>query len=574
MVQLGLADAGVGELFSRMRDAVVVADADSGRITTWNPAAERLFGYTAEEAVGQPLAILAPERPPTAGRHPLSPGPLVDSDTPCELPARRKDGREIQVELTLSSIGETVSGRERRLVVAVIRDATGRRQPDPADPRLETERAARAEAEAAHRRLEFLSEAGALAATSLDYETTLTSVAHMAVPFLADWCTVYILDDDGQVRRVAVAYANPEHERLAEQLRRFQPSPTSPNSQIAAVLASGRPELVEEIPESYVESIAQGPEHLAIMRQLGFRSSMVVPLAARGSVLGAVAFFTAGSARRYGQADLALAEELARRCALAVDNARLYRRAQDAVRLRDDVLAAVSHDLKGPLTAIAGQAQLIQRRLAQPDALDLADMDEALERIKRATARLSALVNELLDVARLQAGRLLQLHLRTTDLVELARRMADEWQETAPHHRIRVETDLLSLVGTWDQFRLERVLDNLLGNAVKYSPRGGEIVLTIAGDHDRAVLTVRDQGIGIPADDLPRVFERFHRGANVARRTRGSGIGLSGARQIIEQHGGTITVESQERVGSAFTVRLPLRPRSQSGSPPPNQRQP
>jgi signal transduction histidine kinase len=226
----------------------------------------------------------------------------------------------------------------------------------------------------------------------------------------------------------------------------------------------------------------------------------------------------------------------------------------------------VSHDLKGPLTAIAGQAQLIQRRLAQPEALDLGDMDEALERIKRATGRLSALVNELLDVARLQAGRPLQLHLRTTDLVELTRRMAGEWQETAPHHRIRVESALLSLVGTWDQFRLERVLDNLLGNAVKYSPRGGEIVLSIAGDGDRAVLTVRDQGIGIPEPDLPRVFERFHRGANVARRTRGSGIGLSGARQIVEQHGGTITVESQERLGSAFTVRLPLRTRGQNGA--------
>jgi PAS domain S-box-containing protein len=565
MVQLETADNGVGELLARMRDAIVVADAESGRIVAWNRAAERLFGYAAAEAIGQPLAMLAPEQPTAGGHHPLA-GPLVESDSPRELVARRKDGSELRIELTLSSIGRAASGQRGQLVLAVVRDLTGRLDPELADARLAAERAARAEAEAAQRRLEFLSEAGALAATSLDYETTLTSVAHLAVPFLADWCTVYVLDDGGQVRRVAVACANPEHERLAEQLRRFQPSPTSPNSRVASVLASGRPELIEEIPESYVESIAQSPEHLSIMRQLGFRSSMTVPLAARGSVLGAVAFFTADSARRYGQVDLALAEELARRCALAVDNARLYRRAQEAIRLRDDVLAAVSHDLKGPLTAIAGQAQLIQRRLAQPEALELADMDEALDRIKRATGRLSALVNELLDVARLQAGRPLQLHLRTTDLVELARRMADEWQETAPHHRVRVETDLLSLVGTWDQFRLERVLDNLLGNAVKYSPRGGEIVLSVAEDGDRAILTVRDQGIGIPAADLPRVFERFHRGANVARRTRGSGIGLSGARQIVEQHGGTITVESQERVGSAFTVQLPLRPRGPDGA--------
>jgi PAS domain S-box-containing protein len=566
MAQGWLVDPGVGELVSRMRDAAVVAEATSGRVVSLNRAAERLFGYAAAELVGEPLALLAPERPSADGPLPLGALPLADSEVPRELVGRRKDGGETRIEVTLSSLGPT-DGPER-LVLVVLRDLAGRGQADAADPRLETERAARAEAEAAQRRLEFLSDAGALVATSLDYETTLASVANLAVPFLADWCTVYVLDDDGQVRRVAVAAADPEHERLAEQLRGFQPSPTSPNSRVAAVLASGRSELVEEIPDSYVESIAQGPEHLAIMRRLRFRSSMTVPLAARGSVLGAVAFFSVDAARRYGPADLALAEDLARRCALAVDNARLYRRAQDAVRLRDEVLAAVSHDLKGPLTAIAGQAQLIQRRLAQPDQLDLEDVHEALERIKRATGRLSALVNELLDVARLQAGRPLQLHLRTVDLVDLGRRMAGDWQETAPHHAIRVESELPSLIGTWDQFRLERVLDNLLGNAVKYSPRGGEITLTIAGESDWAVLRVRDQGIGIPEADLPRVFERFHRGANVARRTRGSGIGLSGARQIVEQHGGTIAVESREQLGSVFTVRLPLKPRPQNGAPP------
>jgi signal transduction histidine kinase len=411
----------------------------------------------------------------------------------------------------------------------------------------------------AQQRLEFLAEAGALAAASLDYETTLASISRLAVPFLADWCTVYVRGEDGAVRRVAVATADPVHERLAEELRRFPPSPTSPRSRVAVALETGQSELVEEIPEEYVESIAQGPEHLDILRRLAFRSSMIVPLAARGDVFGAMVFFAAASDRRYNRDDLALAEEVARRCAIAIDNARLYGQAQEAIRLRDEVLAAVSHDLKGPLTAISGQAQLLKRRLAEGGG-PTHDAIESVDRITRATARLGALVNELIDVARLQAGQPLQLHLRPTDLVELARRCVAECQESAPSHAMRVETALDRLVGVWDQFRLERVIENLLGNAVKYSPGGGEVVVTIdRDDQGRAVLSVRDQGVGIPPADLPRVFERFHRGANVMRSIRGSGVGLAGARQIVEQHRGTIEAESAEGKGSTFTVRLPPR---------------
>jgi signal transduction histidine kinase len=416
-------------------------------------------------------------------------------------------------------------------------------------------------AESPQRRLEFLAETGALAAASLDYETTLVSVSRMAVPFLADWCTVYVRVEDGAVRRVAVATADPELERLAEALRLFPPSPTSPHSRVAVALETGQPELIPRIPDDYVDSIAQSPEHLEILRRLPFRSSMIVPLAARGTVIGAMVFFAAGKARVYDVEDLALAEEIARRCAIAVDNARLYAQAQEAIRLRDEVLAAVSHDLKGPLTAISGQAQLLRRRLAEGGTPPSPDASDSLDRITRATARLGALVNELIDVARLQAGQPLQLHLRPTDLVEVARRCTADCQETAIGHHLRIESTLGRLVGVWDQFRLERVLENLLGNAVKYSPRGGEIIVSVGRDERGwAVLSVRDEGVGIPADDLPRVFERFHRGANVVRRIRGSGVGLAGARQIVEQHRGTIEVESAEGKGSTFTVRLPMRP--------------
>jgi signal transduction histidine kinase len=167
----------------------------------------------------------------------------------------------------------------------------------------------------------------------------------------------------------------------------------------------------------------------------------------------------------------------------------------------------------------------------------------------------------VLDAARLQEGRPLELDRRPTDLVALARRAAAECQQTTGRHRIRCEAQVPRLVGRWDAARLERVLGNLLDNAVKYSPGGTEITLTVARSGATAVVAVRDRGVGIPAGDLPRVFERFYRGSNVAGRIGGTGLGLAGVKRIVEQHGGTIEVESVEGVGSTFTVRLPLRAR-------------
>jgi signal transduction histidine kinase len=185
-----------------------------------------------------------------------------------------------------------------------------------------------------------------------------------------------------------------------------------------------------------------------------------------------------------------------------------------------------------------------------------------------------ARLNEVLDAVRLQAGEALDLVVQPTDLVALAQRVAGTYQESTAHHHLVVQAAVPALVGQWDAFRLERVLENLLSNAVKYSPAGGEITVGVRGEAlpgevlpaqesgagGWAVLTVRDQGLGIPAADLRRVFGRFQRGANVVGLLPGTGIGLAGARRIVAQHGGTIGVESVEGQGSTFTVRLPLHP--------------
>ena len=229
-------------------------------------------------------------------------------------------------------------------------------------------------------------------------------------------------------------------------------------------------------------------------------------------------------------------------------------------REKDAFLAAASHDLKNPLAAIKGIAQLLQRRAASGAALDPTRLRAGLASIDAAASDMAAQIDALVDVTRLRMGRGLELERAPTDLVALARRVAAEQQATTERHAIAVETTEATLVGSWDARRLERVLANLLGNAIKYSPEGGPITITLGREGVQAVLAVSDRGVGIPPEDLPRVFEPFHRAANVAGSIPGTGIGLAGVRQIVDQHGGTVAVHSREAEGSTFVVRLPLEP--------------
>ena len=232
---------------------------------------------------------------------------------------------------------------------------------------------------------------------------------------------------------------------------------------------------------------------------------------------------------------------------------------RDQITARDEFMATVSHDLKSPLTFIKGMATLRRRRaVAVPETAPLLD---ALEQIDACAGRMAQMLDELVDAGRLEAGRPLELRRDMTDLVELARQTIAEHQHTTDRHVLHLTSNLTDLVGIWDRVRLGRVLDNLVGNAVKYTPRGGTIEVHVdkEGQADRwAVLRITDSGEGIPASDLPHIFERFRRGRNVEGRIPGTGIGLSGVRSILEQHGGSIAVESEVGQGTTVTVRLPL----------------
>ncbi|HET7036121.1 MAG TPA: ATP-binding protein, partial [Thermomicrobiaceae bacterium] len=300
------------------------------------------------------------------------------------------------------------------------------------------------------------------------------------------------------------------------------------------------------------------PGHLPVV------SFLAVPVISRsGEVLGGL-FFGHAEPGMFTERAERLVTGIAAQAAIAIDNARLFEQAQQALHARDAFLAAAAHDLKSPLTTVKGLSQLLRRRVSGSGELDTARLLSGLATIDAGVTTVAAQIDELQDVARLQLGQPLSLQRQPTDLVLLARQAAATHRLPAGHHRIQVEAAEAALVGQWDPVRLKRVLDNLLGNAVKYSPDGGAITVTVTREADaagdRAMLAVRDQGLGIPAADLPRVFERFHRGTNVSSQIAGSGIGLTSARWIVQQHGGSIAVESREGAGSTFTVRLPLEP--------------
>lgn len=408
--------------------------------------------------------------------------------------------------------------------------------------------------------LRFLAEASAELGSSLNYRETLARVARQALGRLADWCTIDVVEN-GEIHRVEVAYADPAVEQVAHAFATSHaPRLDELEHREARVIRTGRSELVPEVSDETIREYAMGDgERDRLARRISARSTMTVPLLLRGAALGAITFVSTDPVRRYGPRDLAVAEDLARRAAAAIENSRLYHEVQSALRTRDEFLSAVAHELKTPLTTIKGFSQLLERMVAD-GRIDPAAFRGTLTRIDLATNRMNSTVEELLDLARTQLGEAPVLERSAVDLAALVREVAADHVSSSGRHSIRVDAVAEPTVGLWDRTRLERVLHNLLSNAVKYSPAGGEIVVRIGNDADVAVLEVVDHGIGIPPSDLERIFVRFSRGSNVIGRIGGTGIGLTLVRQIVEQHGGLVTFESVLEQGTTFRVRLPLAP--------------
>lgn len=406
--------------------------------------------------------------------------------------------------------------------------------------------------------LRFLAEVSTVLAASIDYKTTLTNVVNLAVPYIADWCVIDIVEEDKSIGRVAVTHRDASKLELAEQWRESYPTDTGTLLNVSQVIRTGQPQLINQVPEFFLAANSQEDKYLQLLRELGLLSYMIVPLIVGGQIFGTITFATASSNRYYTEADLSLAKDLAQRAAIAVENARLYRQAQEANRLKDEFLTTLSHELRSPLTAMLGWIRLLNDR-----NFDKATTAKAMATIERSAWSQVHVVEDLLDVSRMIQGKL-SLNIRPIELILLITNVLDSFRPAAEAKNIQIESVLepaASLItGDWD--RLQQVIWNLLSNAIKFTPKGGRVQVDLTRVNSHVELRVSDTGPGITLEVLPYVFDRFRQAdSSSTRRYGGLGLGLSIVRHLVELHGGTVSAESEgENKGATFIVKLPLIP--------------
>jgi PAS domain S-box-containing protein len=534
-------------------DAVIATDADA-RITFMNPVAETVTGWTEDEARGLPIsdvfAIFSEEtRQPVESpvTKVLREGVIVAVANHTVL--RPRSGAEIPIDDSGAPI-RSESGRVLGAVL-VFRDVTLQKR--------------------ARVRSEFLAKAGEALVASLDYEATLGTVARLAVPALADWCAVALLEPGATVsRQVAVAHVDSAKIEFVRALGERYPTDPDATTGVPQVIRSGKSELYPEIPRELLERAARDAEHLRMIQELKLESAMTVPLRAHERTFGAITFVHADSGRRFREDDLAFAEDFARRAALAIENAVALREteaarvkehalradAELASRAKDEFLATVSHELRTPLNAILGWTVMLRRHKLEPE------VDRGLVVVERNARAQATLIEEVLDISRVISGKL-ALNLGPTNVAEALAAAIDTVTPAAEAKEITVATEASdpALTIKADPDRLQQIIWNLLSNAVKFTPKGGHVRVEARREGSDVLLTVTDDGEGIRGDVLPLVFEPFHQGdASTTRRHGGLGLGLAIVKQLVSAHGGTVRAESAGlKKGSTFTVRVPAR---------------
>lgn len=459
----------------------------------------------------------------------------------------------------ISRTRELLTGAWKRLAAA---EAAAAAAPSPGS-------AAADEAGRAQDRVALLVEAGRVLSESLDFEKTLQNLAQLVLHRFADYCLIFELLDPPAMRQVASSHVDQRKEHLPRRLGElYGVFPENPRLSIWRVARTGKSELVPHSTLEMAQSVTQDQEVLAIYRRLQAGSFIVVPLAARGQTLGVMLLATAESGRVFTTEDLALAEEIAFRAGLAMDNARLYRQAQGAARAKDDFLAALSHELRTPLTPVL----LTVNEMLQSHRLH-ESLRDGLEMIERSVQLEARLIDDLLDLTRISRGQV-KAHFEVRDLNRLLSDVERLCRDRSREKNLQVDLvfDAEEHYVWGDAARLEQVLWKLLDNAVKFSPEGSRVeVRTSNAAHARIRIDITDHGIGIAPEILPRLFQPFERGGLASRNFGGLGLGLAIAKALVDLHGGTLSVTSPGAgKGSTFTVVLgtvPLPVRQQNQRP-------
>ena len=526
-------DAMFAGILAIAADAVVTVD-ESYRIVHFNKGAEEIFGWVSADVLGQSLNVLLPER--FRPRHNEFIDQFARGAEPArrmghrrEVAGRRRDGTEFPAEASISKL-DLPGGR--RVFTAVVRDITERRRAQ------ENER--------------FLADTSASLSASLGFEEVLQTIAECATPALADACLVDVIDGAHFVRRGAGgSVPNDSMRVLVEESRLTWDSP----SPVVDVIRRGRPELVAEIDEAWLEAHEDDPESLARWRRLGLRSMLILPLSAGERTLGAVTLLALEGRPPFGADARLLAEKFAAHASLALENARLYREAKRATEARDQVLGVVSHDLRNPLSAIAMCAKVLRDDDGQMGA---EERESLLTTVVQSADWMNRLIQDLLDVASIETGRLSLERVRQAApaLVSQAARM---FEVEAGQRGVRLETSVSADLPPMfvDASRIVQVLGNLLNNALKFTPDGGRITVGAESKGGSIVFFVSDSGPGIPLADQPRVFDRYWHSRRTANK-RGTGLGLSIAKGIVEAHGGRIWIESTPGEGAKFLFTIPI----------------
>jgi PAS domain S-box-containing protein len=405
-----LASIQLAAIVASSEDAIIGKTLD-GRIFAWNAAAERLYGYTAAEVQGRHISLLAPPDRPDEISQILARLARGEHISRFETVRVRKDGTRVDISLSISPIklGDgSISG-----AATIARDITERK-------RIEREQG-------------FLAEMSTVLDRTLDYQATLQSIVELLVPTLADYCIIYLVDTDGVYKQVAARHREPDKTQMLMRLNQtYTLDDTSSRSEAVQVLRSRKPIL--QAAATPPDALLDNPEALAIYRQLAPVTYMLIPLNAYGKVLGTIMLATAGSGRRYDASDLSLAEEAARRCSAALENAHLYQEAQEAIKIRDEFLTIAAHELRTPITGLIGYTQVIQRRMARGQYSDERDQ-RALQVIIEQSERLKRLVDTLLDVSHIQSGPF-SLRSEPIELCALARRIVEQRRVLLNRHRM------------------------------------------------------------------------------------------------------------------------------------------
>ena len=501
-----------------------------GLILRANRAELELLGYAAEEYVGQHIA----------GFH-------ADADTIEDILARLKKGESIieypaRLRCKDGSIKEVLidssvlwQGGEFIHTRCFTRDVTDRRR--------------------AERTAQFLVEASEALASVIDLRSTLEKVTHLAVPRFADWCCVKLIDANQSLASLVMSHIDPA--RLAAARKLFERAPpdfTTAHPRLQ-IMHGGVPQLVQEIGDDWLAAAFPHAEHCALVKGFGLRSYLGVPLVIRERKLGLLEFFSAESGRSFDARDVQAAEDLARRTAVAIENAELYQALRDADRKKDDFLALLAHELRNPLAPIQSALQILKVPTVDPRT-----SGEAREVAERQVVHLTRLVDDLLDVSRIMRGKIV-LRKERVDLSAIVNRAVETIRPAidAERHELSIELPAEEVALDADIVRMSQALANLLSNAAKYTPAGGRIWLTAALDDSLLTVRVRDTGIGIAPETLPHLFDMFMQVAPGTTRSQGGlGIGLTLVKSLIEMHGGTVAVQSEGLGrGSEFSLRLP-----------------